>query len=975
MAVTVAELEVVIDGRIDKLKAELRKGETEVKTWSKKASDHVSQGLSFALGNFSVQGFIDGLKATARAMIQGNAQFETYKTSFEVLLGTMDRAEDRMRSLSKFAAVTPFELPEVVEANKTLEIMTNGLYSSEAAMTAIGDAASGVNQGFKDVAFWVGRAYSAIQGGQPFGEASMRLMEMGILAPKARNEVEQLAKAGADSSVVWAKFAESFDKFGDMMARQSANFSGLVSTLKDTISQRLRESGESLFVLLKRGLTPVIEFLSSDKGKVAVNVALALSAALLGLGVALAGYAAWSKAAGGAVEVLNAGLTAMAGPIGIAIALAGAMYYAYSRNIGGVKTLIDDLVKRFGKWAADVMPLIDMIGNRIGEVFHNADLFLTALLNTWGGNFGSFGEFVTGVFDFVIGGITAGLMILTGDWETALRSMGNSARAAMFRFGQTFGIGLANLVQKIEDFANAAKDVLASVLPALGIVVDIAPRVNLQDVKNRILGGSAVYGVMADTFQKAADVESKKRKSPGLFKPKSTKVPFGIGGTLGGTPSGGDSGSGGGLEPFDPVANDPALQAALALMDKYREAVARLKTAFAESVDPSAKVAKAAGLTLAEFKAMNPEARAHLETLVEMQSSWEYSQKLAEDYRQSIATANQTATDMILLARREVDLKKLSTETERMSYELTKGNLREVTGLRRGILMLIAQQKDAEAEAELAAARAMSQRARIAETMEKVMAAGDKLRTAWTDRNNAANASYAESIAEIDDRILRMTDSQAYAAEVTRRLALQFGVGYTEAERLADGLAKAEHYQTELAKADKLEAWADNLTNMANKVQNVFSDMFDDLFKNGFSSFFGNVMGGFRRMLADIAREYLASQIRGLLSGFITRAIGAAFGGGSGAGQIDAGFIGPVRPRAFGGLVSDGAPYMVGENGPELFVPGQSGRIIPNGQGGVGGVVVNITVNATDAASFMRSRDQIAAEAGLAIQRATRRNS
>lgn len=45
--------------------------------------------------------------------------------------------------------------------------------------------------------------------------------------------------------------------------------------------------------------------------------------------------------------------------------------------------------------------------------------------------------------------------------------------------------------------------------------------------------------------------------------------------------------------------------------------------------------------------------------------------------------------------------------------------------------------------------------------------------------------------------------------------------------------------------------------------------------------------------------------------------------------------------RASGGPVTAGMPYIVGEAGPELFVPRASGSIIPNGAGG-GGVVVNV---------------------------------
>jgi len=48
----------------------------------------------------------------------------------------------------------------------------------------------------------------------------------------------------------------------------------------------------------------------------------------------------------------------------------------------------------------------------------------------------------------------------------------------------------------------------------------------------------------------------------------------------------------------------------------------------------------------------------------------------------------------------------------------------------------------------------------------------------------------------------------------------------------------------------------------------------------------------------------------------------------------------PALPRAQGGPVSAGSPYLVGEQGPELFVPSRSGSIIPNGAGG--GITVNV---------------------------------
>lgn len=63
-----------------------------------------------------------------------------------------------------------------------------------------------------------------------------------------------------------------------------------------------------------------------------------------------------------------------------------------------------------------------------------------------------------------------------------------------------------------------------------------------------------------------------------------------------------------------------------------------------------------------------------------------------------------------------------------------------------------------------------------------------------------------------------------------------------------------------------------------------------------------------------------------------------------------------LSPRAGGGPVKAGQPYLVGEDGPELVVPGQDGTVIPagptaaalgGGQGGtpVGGVNYHVTIN------------------------------
>ena len=87
----------------------------------------------------------------------------------------------------------------------------------------------------------------------------------------------------------------------------------------------------------------------------------------------------------------------------------------------------------------------------------------------------------------------------------------------------------------------------------------------------------------------------------------------------------------------------------------------------------------------------------------------------------------------------------------------------------------------------------------------------------------------------------------------------------------------------------------------------------------------------------------------------------------SAVGQALGGIIDAVTGRQFGGPVHQGQAYIVGEAGPELFVPTISGSITPNNElamsGGGGQTVVNVTVTSADPQAVVE-----------AIRRYTRQN-
>lgn len=68
-------------------------------------------------------------------------------------------------------------------------------------------------------------------------------------------------------------------------------------------------------------------------------------------------------------------------------------------------------------------------------------------------------------------------------------------------------------------------------------------------------------------------------------------------------------------------------------------------------------------------------------------------------------------------------------------------------------------------------------------------------------------------------------------------------------------------------------------------------------------------------------------------------------------------FGGGPQPRQEGGPVSRGLSFLVGERGPELFVPSQSGTIIPND--GLGQTIVNAPININLGADTQRGAQRI----------------
>ncbi len=87
--------------------------------------------------------------------------------------------------------------------------------------------------------------------------------------------------------------------------------------------------------------------------------------------------------------------------------------------------------------------------------------------------------------------------------------------------------------------------------------------------------------------------------------------------------------------------------------------------------------------------------------------------------------------------------------------------------------------------------------------------------------------------------------------------------------------------------------------------------------------------------------DAITGAVGGVVGG-IKDVVGAASGIAGGIGGAVSGVWNFLTGKAAGGPVSSGTPYIVGEQGPELFVPSTAGTIIPNGRLGGSQIVFNI---------------------------------
>ena len=207
-----------------------------------------------------------------------------------------------------------------------------------------------------------------------------------------------------------------------------------------------------------------------------------------------------------------------------------------------------------------------------------------------------------------------------------------------------------------------------------------------------------------------------------------------------------------------------------------------------------------------------------------------------------------------------------------------------------------------------------------------------------------------KKLAEAEKALKAVRDEQSAGIRFFEDYRKALGDVFKEAAENFDPVKEAVKLTTDLAGKMKQglgDAFADAIMGakslseaLGTLAKQIFRQLLSGLIQLGLEIF---VFDRMRKKLEEIngQQKKLNSSLRTEIG---LRAILALFGGGGGGG----GFF-----RAEGGPVATSQPYVVGEQGPELFIPSTSGTIVPNDMAGGGGDVnVNFNINTVDAAGF-----------------------
>lgn len=254
---------------------------------------NIQAGFSMAMQVIGAVG-----KFIART-IQESFKFEKALVNFKTLLGSIDNAKAHVEELKKFASETPLTFDDLSSASRLLLSFGSNVNDIMPSLKMLGDIALGDSQRFQGLALVFAQVKSQ---GKLMGQDLLQMVNQGfnpltIISKEtgvAMSELKDMMAEGAISfemvEAAMKKVTSEGGIFHNALKDASLTGEGLTSTLKDKLSESLRQIGDTFAETAKGGMTDFINKLDElNKNGTIQKWAQGASNAIQGIGYSIYG--------------------------------------------------------------------------------------------------------------------------------------------------------------------------------------------------------------------------------------------------------------------------------------------------------------------------------------------------------------------------------------------------------------------------------------------------------------------------------------------------------------------------------------------------------------------------------------------------------------------------------------------------------------------------------------------------------------
>ena len=222
---------------------------------------------------------LGGIASAVNSAIFGmNNTLQGAEIALTTLLGSADAARTHLAALTQFAKTTPFDLPQLLEANQRLLAYGFAVGDVIPLLNDMGNVAAGLNVG-QDGINRMTRALGQMKNaGRVLQEDLNQLQDLGVntgavfavMARQTGKTVPQLKKLQAAGKLDSKQFLAAFqtwsrENFGGMMAAQSRTMVGALSNIRDALGIAGAQAFQPIFTALQTLALRFAQFTETDE--------------------------------------------------------------------------------------------------------------------------------------------------------------------------------------------------------------------------------------------------------------------------------------------------------------------------------------------------------------------------------------------------------------------------------------------------------------------------------------------------------------------------------------------------------------------------------------------------------------------------------------------------------------------------------------------------------------------------------------